>query len=194
MTSKWLVPPKQDRRRAPLDESLERFPLRPVRDDEKMGEAKGSMAAMVMTRDACPRRASLKKTVVALILTIFAQATGNIFLSMKMKEIGSNDWSVFLARAVGSPTLWFGTALLIVSFIFFAAALSWADLSFVVPAVSAEVVVNVFCANYFLEEVVSLTRWMGVLLISVGVILVLRSEKKKKAHRESEEIPTRGDC
>ncbi len=134
----------------------------------------------------------MKKTVVALILTIFAQATGNIFLSMKMKEIGSSDWSIFLARAVESPTLWFGTVLLIVSFICFAAALSWADLSFVVPAVSAEVVVNVFCANYFLEEVVSLTRWTGVLLISVGVILVLRSERKK-TQRESEEIPAKGD-
>ena len=109
-----------------------------------------------------------------------------------MKEIGGSEWSIFLVRAVESPVLWFGTALLIVSFIFFAAALSWADLSFVVPAVSAEVVVNVFCANYFLEEVVSLTRWTGVLLISIGVILVLRSGKKK-AYREGEEIPTRGD-
>ena len=69
----------------------------------------------------------MKKTVIALILTIFAQATGNIFLSMKMKEIGSNNWPIFVARAVESPALWFGTALLIVSFIFFAAALSWAD-------------------------------------------------------------------
>ena len=134
----------------------------------------------------------MRKTVVVLILTIFAQATGNVFLSMKMKEIGGSEWSIFLVRAVESPVLWFGTALLIVSFIFFAAALSWADLSFVVPAVSAEVVVNVFCANYFLEEVVSLTRWTGVLLISIGVILVLRSGKKK-AYREGEEIPTRGD-
>lgn len=157
-----------------------------------MGEAKGWTTVMVITRDAYPRRASLKKTVIALILTIFAQATGNIFLSMRMKEIGSSDWSIFIARAVESPTLWFGTALLIVSFIFFAASLSWADLSFVVPAVSAEVVVNVFCANYFLKEVVSLTRWTGVLLISIGVILVLRSEKKK-AHREGEKILARGD-
>jgi drug/metabolite transporter (DMT)-like permease len=144
---------------------------------------------MVTTRDACPRRASLKKTIAILIVTIFAQATGNVFLSMKMKEIGGNGWLIFLARAIESPTFWFGTALLMVSFIFFATALSWADLSFVVPAVSAEVVVNVVFANYFLSEVVSLTRWMGVLFISVGVILVLRSERQK-AHRKSKEILT----
>lgn len=157
-----------------------------------MGEAKGSSDAMVTTRDACPRRASLKKTILVLIVTIFAQATGNVFLSMKMKEIGSDGWLIFLARAVESPTFWFGTALLIVSFIFFAAALSWADLSFVVPAVSAEVVVNVAFASCFLDEVVSLTRWTGVLFISIGVVLVLRSERQR-ADRESEEILTRVD-
>ncbi len=111
---------------------------------------------------------------------------------MKMKEIGGNGWLIFLARAVESPTFWFGTALLIVSFVFFAAALSWADLSFVVPAVSAEVVVNVVFAKYFLSEVVSLTRWTGVFFISIGVILVLRSERQK-AHRGSKEILTRVD-
>ncbi len=63
--------------------------------------------------------------------------------------------------------------------ILFAAALSWADLSFVVPAVSLEVAVNVIFAKFFLNEVVELTRWAGVLFISVGVLLVLRSERRK---------------
>jgi drug/metabolite transporter (DMT)-like permease len=130
---------------------------------------------------------SLRKTILVLIPAIFAQAAGNVLLSMRMKEIGSSSWLPLVPRAVESPTLWFGTALLIVSFVLFAAALSWADLSFVVPAVSAEVVMNVVFANYFLHEVVSLTRWTGVLSISVGVILVLRSERQK-ANRENEEI------
>ena len=132
-------------------------------------------------------RPSLKKTIAVLIPAIFAQAAGNVLLSMRMKEIGSSHWFPLMPRAVESSALWFGTALLIVSFVLFASTLSWADLSFVVPAVSAEVVVNVVFANYFLHEVVSLTRWTGVLLISVGVILILRSEMKK-AHQESEEI------
>ena len=116
---------------------------------------------------------SVKKTIAVLIPAIFAQAAGNVFLSMRMKEIGSSHWFALLPRAIESPTLWLGTALLIVSFLLFAAALSWADLSFVVPAVSMEVVVNVVFANYFLHEVVSLTRWTGVLFISIGVILVI---------------------
>ncbi len=130
---------------------------------------------------------SLKKTIAVLIPAVFAQAAGNVFLSMKMKEIGGTHFLALLGRGIESPTLWFGTALLIVSFILFAAALSWADLSLVVPAVSIEVVVNVIFADYFLQEVISLTRWMGVLLISAGIILVLRSERQKAA-RATEEI------
>jgi drug/metabolite transporter (DMT)-like permease len=133
------------------------------------------------------RGTSLRKTILVLIPAIFAQASGNVLLSLRMKEIGSNSWLPLMPRVVESPTLWLGTALLIVSFVLFATALSWADLSFVVPAISAEVALNVVFANTFLHEVVSLTRWTGVLLISVGVILVLRSERQK-AHRESEEI------
>ena len=121
----------------------------------------------------------VKKTLLVLIPAIFAQAAGNVLVSAKMKEIGSSSWVSLLPRVLESPTLWFGIALLIVSFILFASSLSWADLSFVVPAVSAEVVLNVALASYFLHEVVSLTRWTGVLLISIGVILVLRSEKQK---------------
>ncbi len=124
----------------------------------------------------------MKKTLLVLIPAIFAQAAGNVLVSAKMKEIGSCSWFSLLPGVVERPTLWFGIVLLIVSFILFASALSWADLSFVVPAVSGEVVLNVVLASYFLHEVVSLTRWMGVLLISTGVILVLRSEKQK-VHR-----------
>ena len=99
---------------------------------------------------------------------------------MRMKEIGDSNLIALLPRALESPALWLGTALLIVSFILFAASLSWANLSFVVPAVSMEVVVTVVFANYFLNEVVSLTRWMGVFFISIGVLFVMRSERDKE--------------
>jgi drug/metabolite transporter (DMT)-like permease len=142
----------------------------------------------VTPHDIDSRGTFMRKTILVLIPAIFAQAGGNVLLSMRMREIGSSSWLPLVPRAAESPTLWFGTALLIVSFVLFATALSWADLSFVVPAVSAEVVLNVMSANYFLHEAVSLTRWTGVLLISVGVLLVLRSERQK-VNRESENIP-----
>ena len=128
----------------------------------------------------------MRKTLTVLIPAVFAQAAGNVFLSMRMKEVGNNNWFDLLPRAIESPTLWLGTVLLIVSFILFASALSWADLSFVIPSVSMEVAVNVIFANYFLHEVISVTRWAGVLFIALGVILVVRAERYKAVRKKED--------
>ena len=102
-----------------------------------------------------------------------------------MKQIGSAsgigeaDLLVPFAHAIGSPIIWLGTALLLIAFLLFTAALSWADLSFVLPTVSIEVIVNVALANYFLNEQVSALRWIGTVFVSIGVILVVRSGRQK---------------
>jgi multidrug transporter EmrE-like cation transporter len=123
------------------------------------------------------------KTYPVLAIAVLAQATGNTFLSKGMKQIasvtiGNSHWPALFHQAIESPTLWFGTALLIISFLLFATALSWADLSFVLPTISVEVILTVSFADYFLNEPVSLVRWVGTLLISVGVILVSRSGRQ----------------
>jgi drug/metabolite transporter (DMT)-like permease len=120
-----------------------------------------------------------KKTFVVLLPAIFAQAAGNVLLSLRMRELGIGTIGVLIPRVVESPALWLGTALLIVSFVLFTSALSWADLSLVVPAVSMEVVVNVIFAKVFLNEVILPMRWLGVLLVSAGVLLVMRSARRK---------------
>jgi len=130
------------------------------------------------------------KTYAILAFAVLAQAIGNVCLSRGMKELSSAD-SIFslFSQAVGSPAIWTGTALLLLFFFLFAAALSWADLSFVVPAISIEVVINVAFAQYFLKEPVSSVRWLGALLISIGVILVLRTGKQTvKSGMEGEKI------
>lgn len=135
---------------------------------------------------------SVNKTFGVLFPAILAQAAGNVFLSISMREAGGYAWLDLVPRVVGNPTLWLGTGLLIVSFLLFAAALSWADLSFVIPTVSIEVAVNVAFASYFLHEAVSLTRWMGVFLISIGVLLVVRSERRK-SRQETESLRSDGE-
>ncbi len=123
------------------------------------------------------------KTYLVLAIAVFTQAAGNVLLSKGMKQVGSaaEEGKVLLAffHAVGNPTIWLGTALVLVFFILFTASLSWADLSFVLPTLSIEVIVNVAFAQYFLNEPVSAVRWIGALLISFGVILVFKSEREK---------------
>lgn len=124
------------------------------------------------------------KTYAVLLLAVLAQASGNVFLSKGMKYIASFDQpgSFSLAaipvQAAGNPMIWIGVALSITFYVLFATALSWTDLSLVLPVISLEVIVNVAFADIFLKEPVSTLRWIGTMLVAVGVIFVLRSEKK----------------
>ena len=130
-------------------------------------------------------------TYVILAVAVLAQATGNVFLSKGMKHVAltsrvmDGDFLVPVLQIVQSPMIWTGTVLMIVFFLLFLTVLSKADLSFVLPVISIEVVVNVAFAGYFLNEPVSTTRWIGTMLISIGVLLVFRSERQ--AVREQNE-------
>lgn len=120
------------------------------------------------------------KTPIVLVLAMVAQAVGNTCLSKGMKAIASlnqaDEFSiVMLFRALESPMIWIGILCLLVFFAMFSVSLSWADLSFVMPALSFGYIVNVASAAYFLDETVSPVRWAGTLFIVVGVILVSKS-------------------
>ena len=137
------------------------------------------------------------KTAVVLTLAIVAQAAGNVYLSKGMRDMASvgpisgGDLPLILLRGIESPAIWFGTALLLAFFLLYAAALSWTDLSFVLPATAFGYAVNVACGHYFLHEAVTPARWAGAALISVGVVLVARTGpsglgKRKRDHAGQE--------
>jgi drug/metabolite transporter (DMT)-like permease len=126
------------------------------------------------------------RTYIVLAIAVLSQAAGNVLLSKGMKGIASvvrsADTGLFpmVFQAAGSPLIWAGTVLLIIFFVLFLTVLSLADLSFVLPVISIEVIANVAFASYFLNEPVSPLRWAGTVLICLGVILVFRSAGGKQ--------------
>jgi drug/metabolite transporter (DMT)-like permease len=63
-------------------------------------------------------------------------------------------------------------------------ALSWADLTYVLPATAFGYVVTAFLSRFFLHEAVSPWRWAGVLLITCGVGLVARGPSLTERRKE----------
>ena len=53
-------------------------------------------------------------------------------------------------------------------------ALSWADLTFVLPATSLAYVAVAFLSRFWLHEQISPARWAGIALITAGVGFVTR--------------------
>src|SRR5690349_1854134 len=137
------------------------------------------------------------KTAVVLISAIVAQALGDVLLTKGMKAIealeandaaSSSFWQVWHIglQAAQSPEVWAGTLLLIVFFALYSAALSWADLSFVLPATAFGYVLNVAAGHYFLNEEVTRARWIGSLIITLGVVCVSRSGERTMPVHEAQ--------
>jgi drug/metabolite transporter (DMT)-like permease len=142
------------------------------------------------------------KTATVLIIAIVAQAAGDVFLTKGMKSITSMEVSGgglfgsqvlhIAVQALQNPMVWIGTLLLIVFFALFSAALSWADLSFVLPATAFGYVLNVAAGYYFLNETVSARRWAGAGIITLGVLFVSRSGHRTVETRGDELLAARG--
>jgi drug/metabolite transporter (DMT)-like permease len=74
-----------------------------------------------------------------------------------------------LITAVFTPWIATGIALLIGFFASYLTALSWADLTYVLPATAFGNVIVALFARFWLLEPISLQRWAGIALISLGV-------------------------
>src|SRR5262245_20985248 len=115
------------------------------------------------------------KTAGVLLLALLAQAGGNVCLSQGMREMSAASQLEGLAvvalclQGCTNPIIWLGIGLLGVFFGLYAATLSWADLSVVLPATALGYVMNVACGAYVLHEAVPPARWAGVLLIGLGM-------------------------
>jgi drug/metabolite transporter (DMT)-like permease len=68
-----------------------------------------------------------------------------------------------------NPWVAVGILLLLAFFASYMSALSWADLTYVLPATSLGYVLLALIARFALHEQVSLLRWLGIALIAGGV-------------------------
>ncbi len=98
-------------------------------------------------------------------------AAGDSMLSHGMKQTGaiSLHHPLGLILAVLNPWVAVGIVLLLAFFATYTTALSWADLTYVLPATSLGYVLLALVARFVLHEQVSPLRWLGIALISGGV-------------------------
>src|SRR5271156_2245550 len=113
---------------------------------------------------------NFRKYLVLAGVTVFA-AAGDSMLSHGMKQTGSIsvDHLQGVIFAVVNPWVAIGILLLLAFFAAYMTALSWADLTYVLPATSLGYVLLALAARFVLHEHVSPLRWLGIALITGGV-------------------------
>jgi uncharacterized membrane protein len=126
-------------------------------------------------------RSLRRKTYVLLALMVVFGSVGNTVLDKGMKALGALSLSSLAAVRTGfiatisSATVWLGIACMIVFFVSHMLALSGADYSFVMPFSALTYALVPLLALLFLHEPVSALRWVGIVLIFFGVVLVNRT-------------------
>ena len=113
---------------------------------------------------------NFRKYLVLAGVTVFA-AAGDSMLSHGMKQTGSISLNHLqgVIFAVLNPWVAIGILLLLAFFATYMTALSWADLTYVLPATSLGYVLLALVARFVLHEHVSPLRWLGIALITGGV-------------------------
>jgi transporter family protein len=130
------------------------------------------------------------KTFIVLFVAICVQTLGDVFLTKGMKSVGEvNTLDPVELLNIGlqvftNPLIWLGILLLGLFFGLYLAALSWADLSFVLPVTSFGYAMNAFMSWRLLGEHVSLTRWIGTIIICVGVATVSAGAEQRTTSPE----------
>lgn len=118
------------------------------------------------------------KTYLLLFLMVIFGPLGDVLLSKGMKRIGAfASWAPveifhFFRGAFTSYLVWLGIGSLFSFFIAYMLVLSWADYSYVQPASSVAYGVVALLGYLVLRETVTATRWVGILIICLGVFVV----------------------
>jgi drug/metabolite transporter (DMT)-like permease len=88
-----------------------------------------------------------------------------------MAQVGPVDFHHLdlLWQALFNPFVVSGIVLLIGFFASYMTALSWADLTFVMPATACGYVVVALLSRFWLHEHLSIYRWAGIVLIVCAV-------------------------
>jgi drug/metabolite transporter (DMT)-like permease len=118
------------------------------------------------------------RTALLLAVVVLAGTGGDIALTMAMKKVARGEpwtWRIAprrIGRALIQSQMWVGIGLMILSFLAFITVLSWADVSFAVPATASNYIVGPIGAKLLLKERLTKGRWAGMVLVAAGVALV----------------------
>ncbi len=132
---------------------------------------------------------NLRKYLVLLAVIVFG-ACGDVLLSRGMRDVGEIHLNQLphLLHALANPWVLLGIGSLLIFFASYSTALSWADLTYVLPATAFGYVVLALLSRFFLHEQISLQRWIGILLISAGVGFVAGGPAQTERPEQEQQV------
>ena len=113
-----------------------------------------------------------------LVVSVVFAVAGQFTLKTAMNQVGRIGATEIAAagdtivRTLKEPRLWLGLALFGISALFWLVVLSRVDLSVAYPFVGLSYIIVVLFSRVFLDEHVTALRWLGVVVVAVGIAIV----------------------
>lgn len=123
---------------------------------------------------------SLAKSITLIIISISIAVGGQLLLKIGMNRIGALDFSgigslfKFFTQVLRSPIVVLGLFMYVISAALWLIVLSAVDLSFAYPFIGLTYVFVLVLSKFLLKEDVNPVRWIGTIIITIGVIVISR--------------------
>lgn len=99
---------------------------------------------------------------------------GQTFQKIGMSKFKGQKWLSFSSlRILLNPSVLIGSLSLVIGSFLWLVVLSREELSFAYPILSVGYIIVTFISAFYFKEKVSWKRWIGVVLIVIGVSLVM---------------------
>ena len=122
-----------------------------------------------------------------IVLIVLSNTVGNLLLGIGMAHMPSFHAvspSGYLLSLLENYWIWSGVALLIIWMVSQLSMFTWADLTYVLPVTASAYVLTAILSKFFLYEQISVSRWIGIVLISFGVLFVSKTPERTKPEPE----------
>ena len=121
-----------------------------------------------------------------IVLVVVSNTIGTLLLGRGMRQMpdfAPGGLFKYISLFITNPWIVSGIALLMVWMVAQLSMFTWADLSYVLPVTASYYVLTALLSRLFIAERISATRWVGIVIISLGVMLVSETPPhiKKKA-------------
>ncbi len=114
------------------------------------------------------------RVIAIMVVAVLAVVAGETLLAKGMRQTNSaaGGFGNQAHAILGNVYVVGGTVLMTLYFGLYMQALKMADLSFVLPLTAVSYLLGAVTSKFYLHEDVNPVKWIGVLIITVGVIVI----------------------
>jgi drug/metabolite transporter (DMT)-like permease len=123
------------------------------------------------------------RVIIAMTIASAATAMGQILIRRGMQAVGSLETyapfglMMYFAQALSNPYVIAGTVLNAVFYFLLLTTLSWTGVTVALPLTALEYGFAAMLAVIILQEQVTPLRWVGIMLVVFGIILISMSHQ-----------------